>query len=342
MSESNIQQNMGKTNDEIDLFEFCSRMWKAFVSFLTEIKDLFVSFIIFLIRKSLWILSFGMAGMLIGFLLIEISQPFFTFALEGNTSGIYDPDEKKYSGGVDNTVVIDHINKLGQVKHNPELLASYLDLQVEQVQAIRSINAYYGIDINKDMKPDYVDINETYNPKDTAKQFRVPSFIHIRVSVYDESILPALRKGLFKYINSNAFIQELYQVDKRQKEETIQEIEKEIIKVNDFQQARIRKESSMDQGSFVLLGNEPEPRLFYQDILRLHRQKQALEKYLELSNEIIIVIQDFTPIENEERSVKKYIIILGSALAVMGLFCSLLWQYRKRILELIREDSTNR
>ena len=340
MTESNHQQNMGKPNDEIDIFEFCSRMWKAFVSFLMSIKNLFIFFIIFLIRKSLWIASFGVSGLLMGVLLYGISRPFYTSALEGNTGGIYDDVEKKYTGGVDNSVVINHLNKLDQAISKPLLLANYLSLNVEQAKAIRSIKAYYGIDVDKDLQPDYVDEMETYNPKDTT-QIRVPSFIHIRVSVYDESVLPTLRKGLFQFVNSNPYIQELYKVDRRQKEEMITEIEKEIKKIDDFQQARIRKESSIDQGAVVLLGNEPEPRLFYQDILRLHKQKQVLEKHLELSNEIIVVVQDFTPLENEERPVLKYVIVCGSLMAVMGIICSLLWQYRKRIWKLIKEDSSS-
>ena len=341
MSESNHQQNTGKPSDEIDIFEFCSRMWNAFINFLIGIRDFFVSIIIFLIRKSLWIVSFGLAGVLLGYLLYGISSPFYTSSLEGNTGGVYDDEKKKFTGGVDNSVVIDHINKLDQVIHKPSLLANYLGLSIEQAKAIRSINAYYGIDVNKDMKPDYVDLKETYNPRDTM-QLRVPSFIHIRVSVYNEQILPELRKGLFSYINNNTYIQELFKVDTLQKREKIREIEKEIIKVNDFQEARIRKESSIEKGAVVLLGNEADPRLFYRDVLWLYDQKQLLEKSLKISDEIIVVTQELTPLENEERPVFKYIVVVGSLMVVMGIFCALLWQYRKRIWEIIREDSSKR
>jgi len=338
MNESNMQQNTGKPNDEIDIFEFCSRMWVAFKSFLVNIKDLIVSLIIFLIRKSLWIISFGIAGVLLGFLLYGVSRPFYTSTLEGNTGGIYDIDEKNYLGGVDNSVVINHINKLDKAVSKPSLLANYLGMSIEQASEIRSIKAYYGIDVNKDLKPDYVDIKETYNPKDT-NQIRVPSFVHIKVSVYDESVFSELRKGLLSYINNNTFIQELYRIDRLQKEEMIHLIDKEIKTIDDFQQARIRKESSVEQGSVVVLGNEPEPKLFTWDILSLQRRKQLLEKNLEISDEIIVIIQDFTPLQQEERTVLKYIAVLGATMSVLGILCALLWQYRKRIWELIREDS---
>ena len=339
MNESNIQQNTGKPNEEIDIFEFCSRMWVAFKNFLTSIKDLIISLIIFLIRKTLWIVSFSLAGVLMGYLMYSISRPFYTSTLEGNTGGIYDIDERNYLGGVDNSVVIDHINKLNQVVSKPSRLANYLGMSVEQAKEIRSIKAYYGIDVDKDMKPDYVDDKETYNPKDTT-QFRVPSFIHIKVSVYDESIFPELRKGLFNYINKNSFIKELYDIDRRQKREMIKELDIEIQKIADFQQARIRKESSIEQGSVVVLGNEPEPKLFYNDVLSLQSRKKKLEKNLEISDEIIVVVQNFTPLQQEGRPVLKLIFVLGASMAVLGLFSSLLWQYRKRIWELIKEDTT--
>jgi len=339
MNESNMQQNIGKTNDEIDIFEFCSRMWVAFKNFLVGIKDLIVSLIIFLIRKSLWIVSFGLTGVLIGLLLYSVSRPFYSSSLEGTTGGIYDIDEKRYIGGVDNSVVIDHINKLDKAVSKTPVLANYLSMSVEQAKEVRSIKAYYGIDVDKDMKPDYVDIKESYNPKDT-NQIRVPSFVHIKVSVFDENVFPVLRKGLLRYVNNNSFVQKLYEIDRKQKEEMIEELKKEIKKIEEFQQARIRKESSIDQGSVVIVGNEPEPKLFYGDVLSLRNRIQMLERNLQISDEIIVIVQDFTPLQQEERTVLFYIAVLGGLMAVMGPFCALLWQYRRRIWQLIREDSS--
>jgi hypothetical protein len=87
-----------------------------------------------------------------------------------------------------------------------------------------------------------------------------------------------------------------------------------------------------------VLTNVPEPRLFYDDILRLFERKQNLERNLEISKDIIIVVQDFTPLQQEEWPIIKLAIILGGSMAVLGIFCSLLWQYRKTIWKLIRED----
>ena len=328
MNELSNLQNNSQPNDEIDIFEFCSRMWTAFKNFLKSIQDLLVSIIIYLIRKSLWIVSFGAAGLLIGFLLHGISRPFYSSSLEGNT------------GGIDNSVVIDHINKLNQATDKPDILAGYLGIKVEQASEIRSIKAFYGIDVNRDWKVDYVDFKEIYNPKDTMQR-RVPSFVHVKISVYDESILPIIRKGLFQYIERNTYIQELFKIDRSQKENLIKELATEIAKVDSLQKALIRKELIPDKGTAFVLTNVPEPRLFYDDILRLYERKQNLEKNLEITKEIILVIQDFTPLQKEERPTLFYMFVFGVAMAVMGLFCALLWQYRKTIWKLIKEDSSN-
>lgn len=328
MNESNVPQNTGRPNDEIDIFEFCSRMWETFKKFLSGSVNIIVSIIIFLIRKFLWIVSFSLAGMILGMILYGVSQPYYSSFLEGNT------------GRIDNSVLIDHINKLNQATKKPLLLANYLNISQEQAKSIRSIKAFYGIDVNRDGKPDYVDFDKTYNPKDTMQQ-RVSSYLYIKVSVYDESIFPILRIGLFRYINNNVYIQEMFRIDKQQRIDMVERIEKEISKIDSLQRARFRKESSVEKGNMVFsLNNEQKFALFYEDVISLYQQKQSIERSLKISDEPIVIVQDFTPLQQEEMPVLKYMLILGAFMAAMGVFCALIWQYRKKIWKLIREDST--
>ena len=333
MNESNIQQNQqnaGKSGDEIDIFDFTSRIWKSFKSFLTETKDLIISFIIYSIRKTLWIVSFAVLGMILGFVYYSVKKPYYTSLLEGT------------SGGVDNTVVIDHINTLFQMVKKPELLARSLKLTEEQAEQIRSIKALYGIDVNKDGKPDYIDEFEKYDPRKDTSQ-RVPSTFYIKVALYDEEILDTLRKSLFDYINRNTYIQTLYEIDKRQKKEMIAELTKEIIKIDSVQYLdlarKTNKKKNYDKAETVFVfGNEPEIKLFYTDIFKLYEQKQALQKSLEISDKPVVIVQDFTPSHHEEKTVAYYMIRLGLAMAVLGYFCAILWQYRKPLWKIIKEE----
>ncbi len=329
MSASNIPQDNRSSNDEIDIFEFCSRIWKTFKDFIISVKDLIVSIIIFLIRKSLWIVTFAIAGVLLGYLLYGVSKPRYSSSLEGNT------------GDLDNTVVIDHVNKLNQLTGKPKLLAPYLNIREEQARAIGSIKAYYGIDINRDKKPDYTDFKETYNPRDTT-QVRVPSYIYLKVTVYDENILPLLRKNILLYINSSSYLQELSRINRQQKEALISEIESEISKIDSLQRSRYRKGAQSDNTQMFFLGNESGLRLFHDDVLSLYKQKQTLERELKISDEIIVVVQDFMPLAQEVSPVLNYILTFGGVMAVVGIFCALIWQYRKKVWKLIKEDSSGR
>ena len=330
MNELNVKQNGDNAGNDLDIFELSSRMWNSFKNFIIWIKDLIVFIIIFLIRKSIWIAAFAMTGMILGYVFYNLKKPAYTSSLEGN------------SGGVDNTVVIDHVNKLKRMTGNnkADILAKYLNLNVEQTEKIKSIRAYYGIDINRDGKPDFIDMHERYNPKDTM-QTRLPSLFYIYVSVFDEDIMPTLRNRLFQYINGNSYIQTLYNIDRRQKEDMIVLLNTEISKIDSIQFIDINNKSqraSIEMGNKVfVMGAEPEIRLFYTDILSLYTQKQSLQKSLDISDKPVIIVQDFTPAQFEEKQSLYYIFWLGLAMAAMGLVCSILWQYRKPLWKIITE-----
>jgi len=322
MDTSNIQQNTGKANDEIDIFEFCARMWGAFKNFLSSTLNFFVTIIIFLIRKSLWIVSFTLAGFLIGYLLYSTSVPVFSSWMEGNT------------GDLDNRIVIDHINRLNQVTGNNKLLAEYLNIKVEQAEQISSIGAFYGIDINRDKVPDFIDFNNSYNPRDTG-QVRLPSFIYIKVTVFDETILPALRNGLIQYIDDSPYIQEFYNISRRQKLQTIAEIQTEIEKIDSLQRSQFRK--MPDNLQTLLLNNQSVQQLFHNEVLWLHSTKQNLELSLLISDEIITVVHDFMPLSEEVAPITRYVMIYGFVMGFLSIFAALIWQYRKKIWKLIIE-----
>ena len=345
MNESNIQQNTGKSNDEIDLFEFCLRMWDAFKKFMISIKDLIVyiivhtkdiivSIIIFLLRKSLWIASFAIIGIILGFILFNVQRPSYLFTSEAET------------GGIDNSVVIEHVNRLNRLIGDPPLLANHLDLTVEQAKEIRSIKACYGIDQTGDGKPDYIDITgDKFKNKDTS-QTRLPSFVHFRLSLYDKDVLPAVRNSLYQYIKKNAYIQDLYRIDREQRKALIDELDKEILglgKIDSVQISRMYRkfDSNAEKGQmFILNNNEAEIKLFYTDVLKLFKRKQELQRHIDLIHEPVLVVHDFVPTILAEKPLSWYFIRFGGTMAVLGIFCALIWQNRKRIWEILKEDST--
>ena len=343
MNESNLQQNTGNPKDEIDLFEVGSRTWVAFKKLLIGIKDLIafliiltkdiiVFIIIFLLRKSLWIGSFAVVGMIFGFMLYNVQRPSYLFISEGDT------------GGIDNTVVIDHVNRLNQLIGDTLMLANYLNLNIEQAKEIRYIKACYGIDDNGDGKYDYIDITgNKYRHKDST-QIRLPSFVQFRISLYDKNILPEVRKGLFQYIKNNTYIQDLYEIDRQQRQALIVGLDKEIARlerIDSVQRVRARnRDENIEKGQMIFLGNsEPEIKLLYTDILKLFDQRQELKKHIDMIREPVLIVHDFIPTDQKERPLFWYFLRYGGLMALLGIACSMIWQYHRRIWELIKDDS---
>ena len=344
MTESNIKEsnmNSERQDKEIDLLELGSSAWRGLKGFfggilgiLIWVKDFMIAFIIFSIRKVLWVGSFALLGIVLGLVYSSIKKPYYTSMLEG------------FSGGVDNTVVIDHINQLNRMVSKPDVLANYLDIEIEDAEKIRFFEAFYGIDVNFDGKWDYVDEKKSYNPrnlKDTV-QFRVPSVFFVKIQLYDEEILPVLRERLFKHINNNTYIQTLYEIDKRHKEALIAELEREIEKIDRLDTLqhllRFSRDKGLEMGEKIYLfgSSEPELRLFYNDILSLYGQKQGLQRSIEISDEPVIIVQDFIAAQWEERTKAFYAATLAAILVIIGYAAAICWTFRKRLRKMIVEE----
>jgi len=323
MKEINSEQNQRNYNDEIDIFDFCFRLWKELKNILTIVKDYILLIIIFLIRKSLWIASFAVAGIICGYTIYVMSKQSYSSLLEG------------FTGCLDNKKVISHINRLSKLSDDPDLLASFLNITVEQAEEVKSVNAYYGIKINGSKNTDFIDFDDRYNPLDT-NQMRVPSYVYIQVSVYDKSVIPELREGLLHYVKSNTYINEHFRVCRDHQQQIINQIDVEIQMIDSLQHSRFRKDIHPNT-QLVFMNMEPDFRLFHEEKLGLLSRKHQLEKELEFSEEIITIVHDFTPLAFEDNPKSIYLMISGSIMAVMGLFSALLWQYRKRIWRLIIE-----
>jgi hypothetical protein len=321
---NNENQTNNSSSNEIDLLEFCAILWKSFKSLLNRLKDLFVAIIVFFIRKSLWLIAFALLGGILGFVFHSNTKPTYSSYLEANT------------GAVNSEIVIAHINKLKELTSRPKKLATFLGLTEDEAKNINRINAYFGIDANRDYMVDYVDFKNAYNPKDTTVR-RINSYLYLKVSVFDEEVFPALRRGLLDYIRNNEYILNLHSIDTIQKKAMIMELKREMQKIDTLHRYQMRHESVSVKD--IILSNKPDIKLYYTDLLDLYQRKASIEKELLLFKEPIVIIHNFTPLALEEASLIFHIMAIGVAGAILGLICALLWQYRKPIWRLITEDS---
>ncbi|MGD9978674.1 MAG: hypothetical protein AB7S54_12165, partial [Bacteroidales bacterium] len=251
-------------SDEIDLLELFSKMWRGIKNGISWCANLVKYLFLLLVRKSLWIIGFGIVGFIIGIVF------FFT------SPRYYSSEMTAISNALNNNYIISSINLLNDLfkDKNYEVASNYLGMSIQDAGKIRSIAAYYGIDVNKDGIVDYVDYDGTYKPKDTSVN-RSSSFFFIKLEVYSENIFGAARDGLKKYIYKNNYILENNRIRIAQGENMISSITQEIQKLDSLQKIEyfeVPRTQKASTSQMVIL-NEKEIKLYHEQILGLEREK---------------------------------------------------------------------
>lgn len=325
------QTQMQKHSDEIDLLELFNRMGKAIKNFIKWLISIIESFFLLLIRKSIWIISFSIIGGFVG------------YSFYNNTPRFYSSEMVARSNSMNNSVIVNSINLLNDLFENKNFtaLGNYLGTSPEEARKIKSIEAYYGIDLNKDKIADFIDYSNSYNPKDTTQK-RLSDVFYLKINVFDETIFPNVRDGIKKYISTNPYILQNNNVRKEQTLSMIEEFQSEIKKLDSLQKVQYFEVPKMQKGgnSQMVILNEKESKLYHNEIIYLYNRKLTLEKELSLNPDPITVIQDFTQLSKAENPLIKFLKIWVIIFALFGLFSSLLWQFRTKIWTIIKDEHT--
>ena len=246
------------------------------------------------------------------------------------------------SNSMNNAIIVNSINLLNDlfINKNYSALGNYLGTSAEEAKKIKSIDAYYGIDINRDGVTDFIDYDNKYDPKDTTQK-RLSDIFYLKIKVYDESVFTNVRDGIKRYISTNPYVEDNNTVRKQQAKRMIKEFEDEIHKLDSFQKIQYFEVPKMQKtgSSQTILFNEKESKLYHNEIIELYHRKQKLEKELEINPDPITVIQDFTQLSNAENSLLKVVMLWVIFFAILGLLSSLLWEYRSRIWTIIKSSN---
>jgi len=317
-----------RPSDEIDLLELFSKMGKSIKNFFVWILKLLESFFLLLISKSLWILSFSILGGFVGYMFFQSTPRFYSSEMVAR------------SNSMNNSVIVNSINLLNDLFDNKNYtaLSGYLFTSSKEAEKIKSIEAFYGIDINRDKIADYVDYNNIYNPKDTTQK-RLPDVFYLRISVYDENIFSSVRDGIKKYISTNPFILKNNDIRMQQAKSMIEEYKEEIKKLDSLQKVQYFEVPKMQKAgsSQMVVLNEREMKLYHEDIIKLYSRKQYLERELSINPDPITVIQDFTQLSKADNPLVKFLKFWVIIFAVLGFSISILWQFRSKIWFLIKD-----
>jgi hypothetical protein len=318
--------NRPQTTDEIDLLELFGKMWQGFKNGVNWLINLILKFFLLLIRKSLWIISFGIIGLIVGYVLYI------------NTKRFYSSEMTAISNSVDNAYIVNSINLLNDLfkEKNYPIAANYLDIDTAKAKQIKSIEAFYALDYNKDSIPDLIDYDKTYNPKDTSIK-RMEDFFVIRLEVFNERVFTSARDGIINYINRNKFITENNEERLRQNSALIESLKSEIKKLDSLQKVEYFELPMMQKANTnqMVVLNEKDRKLYHNDKLRLEEKLLKIEKDMTINREPITIVQDFTPLSKAENPYSKYAKNFGLLFAILGFILSIIWQYKRKIFDLI-------
>lgn len=323
-------QNALRSNssDEIDLLELFSRMGKSVIKGLNWIFNLLFKFVLLILSKAIWIGTFTIIGAAVGIVFYLITPQFYSSQMVA------------LSNSTDNDIVINSLNQLNDLclRTNQKALAKYLGISVEQAKQIKSIQAFYGIDLNNDKVADYIDYSNTYNAKDTSIH-RLKDIFYLQIMVYDESVFSAVRNGIMHYIMSNPYIAKNNEIRKEQDSSMIVAYNKEIQKLDSLQKDYYFNQLTQKAGNGqIIFLNEKDIKLFHNDMLSLVLRKQQLQKNLTLNPDPITVVQDFSQLSQAENSWTKFVKFWGLWFAIFGFITGICWQHKKSIFTFLRKN----
>jgi hypothetical protein len=320
--------NLPKADSEVDLMAAFQKLAAAAGSLFKYCGRLAGVAILFTVRKSLWLLVFLCAGLAVAFMQYSSGKRYYASTLTAHINVL------------NNAFFVNAFSELQGIA--PEVLAGTLQIPDSVAENVRSIAAFYGIDLNMDGQTDLVDYQNQHKKRLTDSMFNiVPREVYVRVEVYDESSFDPLRESVISFINSNKNVVEhnkfrLYRLDQE-----IADVNAQIRRLDSLQRseyAKSIKESSLKMGGsqLLLLGEEKDRQLFHEHIFALQSRKLSLESEKTLYATPITVLQDFLPLAKATNTLLFYARKTVPAFMALGLLCALLWQYRKKLWDLVK------
>ena len=298
-----MSENTNTRNDEIDLLDLFRRFGRWIANISRAIGRGILISIVFMLRNWLPLGISLVAGVGLSYLLKFTSEPFYTssMVLRNNAAPIAD--------------VMTYVNRLHTYceEGNSDALSEALSLEPALIDSIIDISAHWIIDRNRDGIPDYTDLRDRHDVYDTINVMMRDRF-DIRFTIKTSQELFTLRDGLLSYINSDSLFQKRNRVRLRQDRELLARYDYDIEQLDSLQKVKYFEETRSRQpreGGQMIFLQEQRTQLVYPDIHSLTRSRQSVESEIELYDDIVTVLRDFSiPARRENGGLyygKKYI-----------------------------------
>ena len=325
MPDKNQSGSRGK--DEIDLLDLFSKFGIFIKNCFLGLIRLILGLVFFIIRKWLPLSVSILLGISLSFITSRIIRPYYVSDMVFRTNAI------------PNSEMIPYLNKLHQycLENNSEALINAFSGIDYNPGTVVDIEAFWVIDLNKDYIPDYVDYKNKHNVFDTLN-VRMTDRFAVQVKVRETSDFSLLRDGIIAYINGNPAYVQRNQVRLDHYEETFSRLEYDINQLDSLQEVKYFEETRRHipaNGGQIVFLQEQKTQLIYEDIHNLSQEKQALDREKKLFDEIVTLLNDYTPTSNPKNDTLFYCKIIVPLLFSLTLIFLLINTNREKLRSFI-------
>jgi len=306
---SNEDTKKKTTNEEIDLFDLMQKTGNSIRKIFNYILNLTYKILLFFIRRYV----------LIG--IITIIFIAFGVVRYKTTTRLYSSSMEAISNAMPSIDMINYINNISTLFENEdkEGVQNLLGLSKEEMDEIISLKAYKVLDYNKDGVKDKVDFEEDFLPSDTLVSM---SKLVVRIIKNTPNRDQDYQEKLIDYINKNKYITNINSIRRKQLKELVIKYGTEIDILDSLQKKEYftKKEKISTQAGQLLIMNEKDIPLYHDKIISMYKEKQNIEKTLELQLYPLTIIQDLSGSSKIENDIMSYLKLYG----ILGFFLSVI------------------
>ena len=255
-----------------------------------NIKEIFSDFIRFISRNKKIITSFIALGIILVILFQNLKPSYYdTQAI--CMSGISEYERLEQLEELSQRTAVDLINYLQINIYNKDYseLSSLLNVSKETAAAIKHIEA------------------EQLYQQDMNEKFYALNKFEIRLSVFDNTTIDTIQKGLIFYFNNNNFIKQYHEMYKTSNNRLVDDITQEIIVLS-----RMRVEgakNNLDLSSVNIISGKDDKTISNQIISLAQLREEIITNQLLLKP--LLFVQDFAKTNKTERDILLWSLIGG-------------------------------
>jgi hypothetical protein len=287
---------------------------------------------IYLLQRSIPLAIFIFAAVVFSGLLYSLSKPFYSTSM-------------LVRANVENDFFyVTLINANFSRRHVPksEDLAQRLGVSEAIAKQIKSIQAYYAVDLNNDGLPDAPDERGKFIfSEDSIKASRIlHTIFYVNARVYSTEVYQHIRQSIMNLVGKNEYIRQQNERRLAVVREQIVYLHQQQYRFDSLQQyeyfQKEKGKKSADRGQLLILNEQNQP-LYHNDLIGLNNQILGNHTTLELYADPLTVVQDFSLTTRRTNGLMYYVKPLVLIFFFLGLISLLVWDYRKYFLKLYRE-----